>query len=141
MSGEKTEEPTPKKLQDARKKGQVAKSQDMSSAVLFLVGFGVLAASIVGMGQTFQEYFRTLFAQAARPEFEDAIFLNVGQEAIPFILKVLAPFLGVSFVLALFISYIQVGTLFTIHPLKPDIKKLNPAAGLKKIASRLSPVS
>jgi flagellar biosynthetic protein FlhB len=133
MSGEKTEEPTPKKLADARKKGQVAKSQDMTSAVLFLVGFGVLAASIVGMGQTFQEYFRTLFAQAARPDFEDAVFLNVGRDAIPFILKVLAPFLGVSFVLALFISYIQVGTLFTIHPLKPDIKKLNPIEGIKNL--------
>src|SRR5262245_17013996 len=44
MSGEKTEQPTPKRLKDARKKGQVAKSQDLTQALLFLTAVGVLAA-------------------------------------------------------------------------------------------------
>jgi len=133
MSGDKTEEPTPKKLKDARKKGQVAKSQDLTSSVLYIVGFAVLAGSITGMGMTFQEYFRAHFAQAANPEFENAMLLNVAIDTVPFVLKMLAPFLGVSFVLAAFISYIQIGTLFTIDPLKPDIKKLNPIAGIKNL--------
>ena len=43
MSGEKTEQPTARRLREARKKGQVAKSQDLTQAVLFLTAGGVLA--------------------------------------------------------------------------------------------------
>ena len=133
MSGDKTEDPTPKKLQDARKKGQVAKSQDLTSSVLYIVGFAVLAASITSMGQSLQEYFRVHFAQAGNTEFENAKLLNTAIESVPFVLGMLAPFLGVSFVLAAFISYLQVGTLFTIDPLKPDLKKLNPISGIQNL--------
>ena len=44
MSEQKTEKPTPKKLRDARKKGQVSKSRDITQALLFLTSMGVLAA-------------------------------------------------------------------------------------------------
>jgi flagellar biosynthetic protein FlhB len=133
VSGDKTEEPTPKKLQDARKKGQVAKSQDLSGAVLFIIGFGVLGATVTGVGIKMQEYFRTAFTQASRSEIEPAMLLNMMRDSVGFILGVLAPFLGVSFIMALFISYVQVGTLFTLHPLKPDLKKLNPISGIQNL--------
>ena len=56
--GEKTEEPTAKKLSDARKDGQVSKSKDLSSSVILLVSFLVLKFMVGSMGSSFVECFR-----------------------------------------------------------------------------------
>jgi len=63
-TGEKTEEATPKKLRDARKKGQVAKSQDMNTAVLLIDVFGVLFATMSSMCEYMQYLMRTCFVYA-----------------------------------------------------------------------------
>ena len=62
MPGEKTEQPTPKKLQDARKKGQVSKSNDLTQAFLFLTAAGVLSlgggAYVAELQQLMKDFFR-----------------------------------------------------------------------------------
>ena len=58
--GEKTEEPTAKKLSDARNEGQVAKGKDLTSAVMLLVLFMVLRFTVGNMGEGFIECFNKI---------------------------------------------------------------------------------
>jgi len=130
--GEKTEQPTPKKLRDARKKGQVAKSNDLSGGVIFVAGFLTVSMILPGFSDRMRQFMIFCFKQS------DWDGLSPGSKGIEvlgkagsMILSVCAPVLGVMFLLALLICYVQVGSMFTAETLKPDLKKLNPIEGFK----------
>lgn len=133
-SGEKTEEPTEKKIRDARKKGQVAKSADVSSTWLLICAFTFLS-----IGKNF--YVEHLKQMIILPtHFYDAPF----EDALPQVLMgefieliyLSFPLLGLILVMGIFINVVQIGPLLTFEPMKPDIKKLNPIQGAKKIFSK-----
>lgn len=133
-SGEKTEEPTDKKIRDARKKGQVAKSADVSSTWLLICTFTFLA-----IGKNF--YIDHLKEMITMPTlfydvpFEDAFPELVKGVSIEMIYLTF-PLLSMVIIMGFFINFIQVGPLLTFEPLKPDIKKMNPIQGAKKIFSK-----
>ncbi|PWU06117.1 MAG: EscU/YscU/HrcU family type III secretion system export apparatus switch protein [Verrucomicrobia bacterium] len=133
-AGEKTEEPTDKKIKDARKKGQVAKSNDVNTAWLLIVTFGFLAF-FKGF------YYDRVVEMMVLPTYYydapfDVALVEVGKGiAINFLLLVI-PLLGLVAIMGIFINFVQVGPLFTMEPLKPDFKKLNPVEGAKKIFSK-----
>src|SRR3569833_1694652 len=84
-SGEKTEEPTPKKLDDARKRGQVWKSRDLTGALVFFVGYAAMTAST----QAIYEQFHMLFNNSVEkighlglPEHDTADAHNQNQNAM-----------------------------------------------------------
>lgn len=133
MSGEKTEKPTPKKRRDAKKKGQVAKSKEVVSLALLLTIAGyfwlfgdfVLAQLLVlfELPQTY--YFRPLDA-------------NVTSVFVDFVVvsgKLLAPLLGLVFVVGIVSNVAQTGWVFSGEAIKPEIKKIDPVQGAKKIFS------
>ena len=131
--GEKTEMPTPKKLRDAREKGQVNNSKDITSTALLLVLMSIIGALTPMLMHDLKELFIFL-SQLFRAESEAAI--NEGLKATviiiikySFIVCVAAAVTGVAAQLA------QIGFLFTFEPLKPDLNKINPAQGAKKIFS------
>lgn len=64
--GEKTEEPSPKKLRDARKKGQVANSKDLTTAALFLASFSVLLAVGPSLSESLKEYLHEYLTYAVK---------------------------------------------------------------------------
>ena len=64
MPGEKTEQPTAKRIRDARKKGEVFRSQDITQAILFLSAAGILAAA----GGLFTDLLRKLLGEFLNPE-------------------------------------------------------------------------
>ena len=130
---EKTEKPTAKKLRDARKKGQVAKSREISSAAVLIGIFAV----IWGGWDFFMEHFQRLvllpthfegqpFEQALLPLFHGVLYELT-------ILSLAA--LGPALVLAIAGNFFQIGFLFAPQMIKPEFKKLNPAQGFKKIFS------
>jgi len=129
---EKSEKPTPKKEREARQKGQVAKSQDLSSAVVFL---GVALVILFTGGRTIQllrESMRHFFGQAfrtqgSRPEEFYALLYLGGTDA----LRVLAPILLTGAVLGAAVSYAQVGSLFSLEAVQPKLDKLDPIKGFK----------
>jgi len=130
--GEKTEQPTPKKLRDARKKGQVAKSNDLNGGVIFIAGFLTMSMILPDFSEKMRQYMTFCFKQA------DWDGLSAGAKAFEvlgkggsMIMDICMPVLGVMFLLALFICYVQVGAMFTFQTLKPDLKKLNPVEGFK----------
>lgn len=134
--GDKTEQPTQKKLGDAREKGQIAKSMDLSGAVdligaaLLLSGVGAMLLSLGGTLMKDQ-----LIAGAGSEALDEGSTIlmireagiKCGLAAIPFMLAA-AMIAAVSHVL-------QVGFNWSTHPLVPDLNRLNPISGFKRVVS------
>lgn len=131
----KTEEATPRKLADARKKGDVAKSMDVGSAASLLGA----AAVLLGMGG----YFANSMAEQLLPfiaaphamlgGLETGAGIEIGAQA----LWAIAPFLG-AVMLATIIggaggNLAQSGIMFTAEKLKPQWERVSPMAGFKRI--------
>ena len=133
-SGEKTELPTPKKLRDARQKGQVCTSKDIVSTALLVVLFAVLAWMGGALLVETQQLIGTIGARLEDPAHGAVQACSV--LAVILILKYSLIFVCVAAVVAIVANVAQVGFLFTFEPLKPNFSKLNPAEGAKKIFSK-----
>lgn len=134
MSEQKTEKPTPKKLRDARKKGQVSKSRDITQSLLFLASMAVLAFG----GPAFIEGAKALFRDSFRPELltgelrADEIMRRLGYAGGRLILFS-APFLAAVTVVAAAAEFVQVQALFSPEAIRFKFDKLNFIKGLQNI--------
>ncbi len=133
-SGEKTEQPSDKRLQDARKKGQVAKSQDLTSALLLIAAVGLVWMIGGYMGGILQGTVKDQieFAATFKGQFnaETANFaLWRGLKGMAF---AVGPMFLVVFVFAFLGNYLQIGSLFSFEAITPKFDKLNPAEGFKQ---------
>lgn len=140
--GEKTEPATEKKLKDARKEGQVAKSKEIGNAVGLLALFLVMKFYVGYMGNRFIDGFQSVYTQ-----IPDYIKMYDGAVPITNILAVLkntvlnmviimAPVLLVGMLIAFLCDVVQVKWQPTTKPLQPKLSKLNPIKGFKKIISK-----
>lgn len=139
--GEKTEEPTAKKLSDARNEGQVAKGKDLTSAVMLLVLFMVLRFTVGNMGEGFIECFNKNYTQigdlftSTHGEYNMQYTIALIQSAALDMLKLLIPFFGIGFIIAIVIELAQVKWKPTSKPLQPKLSKFNPINGIKRMFS------
>ena len=132
--GEKTEEASPHKMQEARKKGQIAKSKDLPSAILMIVGFSVLMSQTSTLGTTIRDMSRDLMLAVetfSRVPLTPAIALDMIFDYSIMVIVLTIPVMGAVMVVGVLINFLLVGPLFTMDPLKPDIKKLNPLPAIK----------
>ena len=134
QGGEKTEKPTAKRLREARKRGQLAKSQDLTAAALFVVAVIVLWLAGGYMSGHLMELMRDHLARAAeegaRLDRTTALQrMNGGIRAMAY---ALAPLLGALIAIGGLVAYLQVGSLFAFESLKPSAEKLNPVANFKQ---------
>lgn len=135
----KTEEATPKRLSDARKKGQISKSQDLNSTVslfIFTMLAGLLGQYIFVNGRRYMENYFTLDLSNFELTSGNAGTLLV-DSAIQYGLLIF-PFMLIAVAIAYVVNIVQTGFLFTTQPLKPDFKRLDPIQGFKNIASMKS---
>ena len=129
---EKTEKATPKKLRDARKKGQVAKSQDFPSAFTFITSIvgTIFAASYIYKNTA---GFMVSALRAVKGQWDNpmrlASFMYLALEVI--LLTSLPLVLVVSFV-GVITNFLIVGPVFSFEPMKFNLKKLNPVEGIKQ---------
>ena len=132
-AGEKTEMPTPKKLRDAREKGQVCTSKDIVSTAILIVLFAVLG----WMGMALMDDMESLlrFLSGAISENSEGGVLQAGQLTSFYILKHSFVFVAVAAVIGIVGNVAQIGFLFTFEPIIPKLEKLNPVEGAKKIFS------
>jgi len=130
-SGEKSEMPTPKRLRDARKKGQVAKSTDVTSTFLIICLFAYFSSSWRSNLVELQNMI-TLAPHYYEVPFREGMY-NILRGVITQYVKVSFPFVAIAMVAGLFINFLQVGFVLSFESIKPDIKKLNPIEGVKKI--------
>ncbi len=134
MSGEKTEQPTHKKLRDARQKGQVAHSKDFTQTVLILALFGYL----IGAGASLARGFAALIVMPMdllQYPFGEALNILLGKVVHDGVLLLL-PFVGIVLCIGIFSEALQVGVLLSFEALKPSAKKLNVAANAKNMVSK-----
>lgn len=130
---EKTERATPKKRQDERKKGQVAKSQEIPSAFILFFGFLFLLM--------FGSFFKTRIINIFSVSFHEYMLWDATQANVGVIfgdliidgLILLAPIFLLTMIIAILGNYLQIGFLFTGEPLKPKLNKLDPIQGAKRI--------
>ncbi|MGP4059842.1 flagellar biosynthesis protein FlhB [Halobacillus sp. H74] len=132
---EKTEEATPKKRQDTRKKGQVPKSQDVNTGFLLLLVFGALFLLGGYMKGTMTGMYELAFSEYIHRDLTQKQTHSMFVEMTIEITKVIAPIMGVAIVAGLASNLLQVGIMFTGEPLKVDLKKLDPIKGAKRIFS------
>ena len=139
--GEKTEEPTSKKLSDARKEGQVAKSKEVTNAFEMLAAFLLLRFWVEYMGTFFVGGMRELYSQI--PDYaklydghiQATTFRMLFVRSLLRILLTILPFLLVGFLVAFITNLLQVKWKVTTKPLKPKFSKLNPVNGFKRFFS------
>ena len=130
---EKTEKATPKKLKDARKKGQVAKSKDFPSAFTFIVSIAGILASTDYLYQKLAGYTIAMFtAIKDTTDFSSKVGAYVNY-AVDTIYKTSIPIMALVTVIGVTVNFLIVGPLFSLESMKPDIKKLNPITNLKNM--------
>ena len=135
--GEKTEEPTDKRRRDARSKGQVARSQELNTAFVLLMGFFILNLFweyIYGNIADYTVYIYTHLPESTSVETIRELFIGImlllAKTAFPIMLAIL--------VMGLAINIYQVGLMFSTERLEWSLSKLNPINGFSRIFSKRS---
>lgn len=133
-AGEKTEQPTDKRLQDARKKGQVAKSQDLTSALLLIAAVAVVWLIGGYIGGVLQGVVKDQieFAATFKGEFTGETAYGVLWRGMSGMFWVLTPVFVVVMVFAFLGNYLQIGSIFSFESIAPKFEKLNPVEGFKQ---------
>jgi|SRR5215217_337415 len=129
----KTEEPTPKKLDDARKKGDTAKSQDIGQLASLVGAFGVMA---IGGGWFMQDMAMKLLPFVAHPqdmEISGGGMMLITQQAAMAAAPLLFSVLFAAAIAGFAGNVFQTGFIWTGEKAKPDFKKVSPLEGFKKI--------
>jgi len=129
----KTEAPTPKKKQEAKKKGTVAKSVDLGPWLTLLIATYLLPWLIGSVGGAVVDALTALGDLAAEPDVGDALrLLSAAMRAGFFAVM---PFMAVIALITVLSQMAQTGLVLSLHPLKPDLKRLNPIEGVKRLFS------
>ena len=129
----KTEAPTPKKKQEAKKKGTVAKSVDLGPWLTLLIATYMLPWLIGSVGGSVVDALSALSDLAAEPDVGDALRLFDAAMRAAFV--AFMPFMVVVAFITVLTQLAQVGLVLSLHPLKPDFKRLNPITGVKQLFS------
>lgn len=130
---EKSEKATPKKIRDARKKGQVAKSQDFPAAFTFVVSI----ALAMGMSSYLYENLAGFMVQSFTAiQNSDTLQAKAGSyifTAIQVIFLCSLPIMVITCMIGVLVNFLIIGPLFSMEALKPDIKRLNPVENIKNM--------
>ncbi len=129
---EKSEKATPKKLRDARKKGQVAKSQDLPAAFTFIVAIITSLSFAKVIYDEVGAYILGTFHAFRHTNDMVSTIINYLGYGLRIILKVTLPILIVTVFVGVLSNLVIVGPLFSFEALKPDLKRLDPIKNLKQ---------
>jgi flagellar biosynthetic protein FlhB len=132
---ERTEDPTPRRREEAREKGQLAYSSDLTGAVVLLAG--VVGLTVLGphIGGGLLDLFRTDLSQLYPGDLTTVMTRDIFWRFFLRGLSVLGGFLILLVICSLAVNLVQVGLHLSPEKLEPDFEKLNPASGLKKLFS------
>ncbi|WP_408954536.1 flagellar biosynthesis protein FlhB [Natroniella sp. ANB-PHB2] len=133
---EKTEDPTPKRRQEAREEGQVASSKELNSAFTLLFSFIILYFLMRHLIEEIIKFTYKSFSSYLTMEMTANSFHNLLLEIAFLGLRLIAPILLIVTAVGIAITYLQIGFLFTPKVLIPKLNKLNPIEGAKKLFSK-----
>lgn len=134
-TGQKTEEPTPKRKEEAREEGNVAKSQELNQAFTLMGSFFLLYILFAGMMNSLLNKVTSLLTLSSLPTFGIDEAYSLLMENIYFVARLVAPIMLASAIMGAVINFIQVGPLFTGKSMVPKFSNIDPIKGAKKIFS------
>jgi len=133
--GDKTQEATPHRRRQAREEGQVARSQDLGSAVLLLLGLVCLLLLGGGLIEYLGQYTRGQLGGAAWLRADGQFVVSQWTAAMLSLARYLLPIMGLLFVGAVLVNMLQVGILFLPQKLAPDLTRIDPIKGFGRVFS------
>lgn len=133
--GDKTEQPTPKRLADARRKGDVPKSRDITSTVVLFVWLVVLLFGAGYAGREIMGLFEGGFTLIGRDTPFPIAVRELGRHAVVALLGITAVALIPAAISGVVAEFLQSGGVFTGEKLKPGLDKMNPVEGIKRMFS------
>ena len=133
QGADKTEKPTPKKIRDARKEGNVAKSKELTGTVLLLgwIALGGMLATFI-YGRITALFDQSL--QAVGKPFHE-VLPQVAQLAFETLLWICLPLMAMALALGVMIEFLQVGPIASFKKVTPKVDKMNPVEGIKRMLS------
>ncbi len=132
---EKTEQPTPKRLSEARERGSVAKSIELNSTVLLMASASYLYFAGPALTHNLTGLMRSWFMQAAVVRESGIDLLGIYVSSLHFMARAIGPFLLFVTVLGIAVNVAQIGFLLTTKPLELDLGKLSPLKGIGNLVS------
>lgn len=126
---------TPRKLEQARKEGQVVKSKDFSTAVSLLILFSVIFGLAPFIWDQIVQVFTLLYEQIPNAHVEKIGYTYILMIAVKGAALIIGPILAIAWFVAVMADFIQVGPLVATAPLMPKLDKLNPTKYFKNIMS------
>lgn len=136
MSGDKTEEPTAKKKRDARKKGNIAKSKEVTTAITLVAMLIIIFTMSDYIILEIKNSMINLLSSNFSMNFDSGVMLNsLGSKILLSFMKIFLPIGFIIMIFGVIGNLIQSGMLFTGEGLKPQFSKLNPINGFKNMFS------
>jgi flagellar biosynthetic protein FlhB len=135
---ERTEQATPKRLSEARKKGQAAKSMDLVAAVGFLGMAAMLLLTAERMLHASLSYVTSSLGSLSYVATKNYTFGPLLVQAVSAFAAMVWPLLAAALLLGVLANLMQVGFMWSGEPLKPEFSRLDPVAGLGRMVSTRS---
>jgi len=134
---DKTEKATPKKRREARQKGQVFQSREITTTMVLLFTFISLRIFGADIYTQLKMFFEKVFTEypMTRDLYMPDILVRIFIDGVLVFFRTAGPVLAISLLSGLIVSYAQVGFLFTTETLKPVLSRINPLNGMKRLFS------
>ncbi len=135
FAGEKTEEATDKRKEEATKEGNVAKSQDLGSVIILLAGFMMLNSYGEKIFNHCANFMRYSFTQTLVTNIAFGEAIDIFTQFIIVVLNVILPFMIVIVIAGVIANVLQVGFLFRFDPMTPNFDRMNPVSNIQNMFS------
>ena len=132
---ERTEQATPKKRADARKKGQVAKSQEVASVSVLLTGLMIFWFGSSTALEQITALLRWLFTESGRFNLDGSSIQHLLVGLIYKVSLLIFPLFLTIFFVAFMVNYLQVGLVPSSEAISPKLSKINPIKGFQRLVS------
>lgn len=138
LFGEKTEPATSKRRQEMRQKGQIPRSKELVTSIVLLISFWSMKLLSKYIFKDLIVAVRTFlsFPKDMDSRFTYDNIMQIFLKCMFIMAKVLAPILLIIAAVVIIVNYLQVGAVFTAKPLIPNLNKLNPFEGFKRLISK-----
>lgn len=132
---QKTEDPTPRRLQQAREKGQVPRSKELTMFLLQLIGFGGLAIIMPYVVSEIIQLAKYCFSFGGNEKITNDFLIKTVFESLQQLMIILSPFFLVLFIAAIISPILLGGLILTMEPIGFKFERLDPIKGIQKILS------
>jgi len=135
FNSEKTEEATPKRKEEARKKGQVAKSVELAAACIILAAFGTLNFLGTYMYNEITGFMRFMLTHLATTDLTVGSAYQLFVEFALVFFRVVLPLMIIILAVAIAVNCLQVGFVLSFEPITPQLNRINPIRGMQRLFS------